>query len=197
MHGTKEITSLRPPIAPLEVPGTEQPEFHNRYVLDPPSLTSDRFAMHVDRDLNRRRPVHGLDLQSVISDPNVPMNDGCFPLLGHQSTTIVVTDTSFVLAEELTRDKFVSVGSNVQETIAIVKKIVEACYPCADPTVINEAVGTLFNTLEAKVGDKVESMDVELIPEIAEVEVKSETNEGICSNTWLITLRPARYLGKN
>jgi hypothetical protein len=188
MQRMNEITSVRPPVASLEVSETALPEFHNRYVLDTPRLTSDRFSVYEDMDSNRRRPVHGLDLLSVRSDPNVTMNDshGGFPHIGQQNTAVVITDRS-----PLERT-FVSTTKNLEETIAKVKKILEACYPSADSMVINEAVHTLFNTLEAVGDNEVESMEVE-IPR-AKVEFKIETNKGNRSNTRWITLKACTIL---
>ena len=44
-------------------------------------------------DSHRSRPEHGLDLQSIVSNPNVTMDEvsRCFPRLGHQNATISMT----------------------------------------------------------------------------------------------------------
>lgn len=193
--------SVRPPTAPLEVSGDVQPDFHNRYVQDTLILTQDRFAAYEQMDCNLDRPVHGLDLQSVVSDPNVTINDAHVTLspMGPQNTTVVMAEMFSLSAGGRTPlpDKFVATPKNVQNTIASIKNILLDCYPFINLTVVDAAVGTLINTLETEAGSKVELIEVE-ISEKADAEVKMERNDqGKRSNSRSITLRYIRYFGQN
>ena len=166
---------------PLEVSGDVRPEFHNRYVLDTPKLTQDRFAEYEQMDCNLNRPVHGLDLQSVVSDPNVTMNDAHATVspMGLQSTTLVLAEMSSLTTSGRTSplpDEFVATTKNVQNRIASIKNILLDCYPLINLAVVDAAVGTLINTLETEAGDKVDLVEVE-ISERAEVEVKMELKD--------------------
>ena len=187
------MASVRPPTsAQLEASGDGQPDFHNRYVLDNPIIDTnqDRFAEYEQMDCNLDRPVHGLDLQSVVSDPNVTMYDAhaILPPMGIQSTTVAMPEMSSLSTGGRTPlpDKVFATSKSVQNAVANIKNILLDCYPFINLTVVDAAVGTLIDTLESEAGGKVE---VE-ISERAEVEVKMEVrDQGKHSKSRSITLR--------
>lgn len=142
---------------------------------------------------NLSRPIHGLDLLSVRSNPNVNRHAPCLPI-GLQGTAIVINGDPLFTAGGHTSlpDKFVSATKSLQPRI---NTLLLNSYPFINPTVINDAVDMLFNTLEAAAGQEVDLMEVE-VQGTSEAQIKRE-NEGNRFNVRLITLRRKRHFSQN
>lgn len=133
-------------------------------------------------DLNVNRPVHGLDLQCVDSNPDAYMDSDIaqLPSFGPQGNAVFLNRGTSVTIGDGNRGTVLD-GSHptpmeIQLAMEKVTAIISACFRSASPSAVTEAINTLVWTLEASTGPESVLGAPATYPGI---EAKMELSEGI------------------
>lgn len=139
-------------------------------------------------DLNVDRPVHGLDLQCVDSNPNVYMDLQIphLPSFGPQSNSVFLNGGTSVPVGNNSRDIGPTVPEHydptpmeIQAAMAKVSGIISSCFTPASPSAVTEAINTLVRTLKSPDEHQAIESIVGTVATHPGIEVKMELSEGI------------------
>jgi hypothetical protein len=137
-------------------------------------------------DLNVDRPVHGLDLQCVDSNPNVYMDSyiADLPSFGPQSKAVILNrGSSGNVGDGSTRATLPEPDNptplEIQAAMAKVAGIISACFRSASASAVTEAINTLVWTLEAANGHRAPESILGALAASPGVEVQMGRSEGI------------------
>jgi hypothetical protein len=106
--------------------------------------------------LNINRPVHGLDLQSIVSDPNAIMYTEapamCLPL-GLQGTVLPLDEEQSNQPQQQSQswgqpfpELQISAPLHIVTTAGQIEKLLSACFVFADPLAVKTAVRNLMDS---------------------------------------------------
>ena len=120
-----------------------KPDFHNR------------FAEYENLDSNLDRPVHGLDLLSVVSDPNVNIDADTAGLspLGHQRTELSINLKSEISVttrdlDSRTPAHVLPTPLEVEAATAEAENILLSCFTHVDIFIIRAILSNLVSALD-------------------------------------------------
>ena len=139
-------------------------------------------------DLNVDRPVHGLDLQCVDSNPNVYMDSHTahLPSFGPQNKAVFLNEGDSVTVSDGDRDIRATLPEQchptpmeIQVAMAEVATIISACFRSATPSAVMEAINTLVWALETANGHQAPELIVGAVESSMGIEVKIKPSEGL------------------
>lgn len=139
-------------------------------------------------DLNVNRPVHGLDLQCVDSNPNVYMDSyiADLPSFGPQSKAVFLNRGSSDNVGDGNRgfqptlpEQVNPTPLEIQAAMAKVAGIISACFRSASMSAVTEAINTLVRTLESANGHQAPESILGEAATPPGIEVQMGRSEGI------------------
>ena len=112
----------------------------------------DRFTEYENLDSNLDRPVHGLDLLSVISDPNVTIDTARLLPLGQQTTGIPINSVLPLPAVQDFNWQPPELGlptpTEIEAAAAGLEEILCGCFRNIDRSVTRGVINNFMNSLD-------------------------------------------------
>lgn len=127
---------------------THTPEkFFDRYRGPPSGISDDRFAELRNSDLNRDRPAHGLDQQSLPSAPNVELGNTS-PFFGVQGSVVHLEHLPASSSSLFVPQGF-SPFPNTPSDLRTIHSIYARMFPILDSSIIIDMVHNTVNHLRS------------------------------------------------